>query len=64
MLGSFRGSTLAVDRIAPRPCCDDRLWQLLDEDGRPLLRLEDDDGGVTTLDAIAAVLPDGPAVVR
>lgn len=64
MLGSFRDRELAIDRISPQPCCGDRLWVLLDDQDRPLLRVEDDDGGVFTLEAIAAVLPDGPAVVR
>ncbi len=52
----------AADVLA-RPCCDGKLWQLLAKDGKALLRIEEEDGSVS-MDVVAAMLPEGPAVVR
>lgn len=52
----------AADVLA-RPCCDGKLWQLLAKDGNALFRIEEEDGSLS-LDLVAAMLPEGPAVVR
>lgn len=52
----------AADVLA-RPWCDNKLWQLLGKDGDALFRIEEEDGSMS-LDLVAAMLPEGPAVVR
>ncbi|MCA8915773.1 MAG: hypothetical protein KDB90_10205 [Planctomycetes bacterium] len=45
------------------PCCDNKLWQLTAaKDGKALIRIEEEDG-MMSLDAVVAVLEDGPAIV-
>jgi hypothetical protein len=48
--------------VDPRPCCDNKLWELRHKDGKPLIRIIEEDGHMA-LDAVVAVLPDGPAIV-
>lgn len=57
-----RQSFEAADVLA-RPCCDNKLWQLLGKDGDALFRIEEEDGSMS-LDLVAAMMPEGPAVVR
>ena len=53
----------AADVLA-RPCCDNKLWELLaKKDGKSIIRIEEDDGEMR-MDAVVAMLPEGPAVVR
>lgn len=53
----------AADVLA-RPCCDNKLWLLLHrQDEGALIRIVEDDTTMS-LDAVAAMLPEGPALVR
>jgi hypothetical protein len=45
------------------PCCNERLWQLLDHQGEPLIRIKNDEGGLS-LDIVAAKMPEGIRIVR
>ena len=46
------------------PCCGNKLWQLLDQQDLPLIRVETDDGGSFSLDIVAAKVPEGIRIVR
>lgn len=50
--------------VNAQACCDGKLWLLLDHEGQPLIRIEDDDGGALSLDIAAAKLPGGIQIVR
>jgi hypothetical protein len=52
-----------VEDLDVKPYCGDKLWDLRRKDGGALIRIEEEDGA-TYIDVCAAMLPDGPAVVR
>lgn len=64
MIEAFSGKNLAFEAadVDARPCCDDRLWNLKNRDGKALIRIEEGDE-IMSLDVCAAALPDGIAVV-
>jgi len=45
------------------PCCDNKLWELKNKEGEPLIQVKEEDG-VMRMDACVARLPDGIAIVR
>ena len=59
---SYKHTFEAAD-VNPQPCCDGKLWRLLRHDGRHLITMEDDEGSMS-FELTAAMLPDGPAIVR
>lgn len=66
MLGAFTSKQHEFEEsdIELRPCCDNKLWQLLSaKDHQALIRVEEEDG-VMRMDACLAQLPDGIAIVR
>lgn len=65
MVAAFSASKHVFEAadVDARPCCDNRLWELKNKDGKALIRIEED-GGLMSLDLCAAQMPDGIAIVR
>jgi hypothetical protein len=49
--------------VNPVGCCGNKLWQLMDTQGEPLIRIKNDEGGLS-LDIVAAKVPEGIRIVR